>query len=103
MSCRIAVNMAKRAAAGATSMSVWSDEKTVSRFHVPAVALVPRLNRQHASQTIALRYDLGRVTAMAFAVFAALGFVSYAIYAHQWSELSAMRHLGEVSPAKARQ
>jgi hypothetical protein len=24
----------------------------------------------------------------------ALGFVCYAVYAHQWPELSAMRHLG---------
>jgi hypothetical protein len=37
---------------------------------------------------------------MAFSVIAALSLVSYATYAHQWSELSALRHLGQTSPGK---
>jgi len=37
---------------------------------------------------------------MAFSVIAALSLVSYATYAHQWSELSALRHLGQTPPGK---
>jgi hypothetical protein len=100
MSCRIAVNMAKRAAAGAVSVSVWSDDEADSPFHAANFALISRSNRQHASRkTTTLRYDLVRVIAAGFSVFAALSFVSYAAYAHQWSELSALRHLGKASPA----
>jgi hypothetical protein len=35
-------------------------------------------------------------------MFAALCFVSYAAYAHQWSELSALRDLGKASLAMSR-
>jgi len=31
---------------------------------------------------------------MAVSGFVVLSFVSYVVYAHQWSKLSAMRHLG---------
>jgi hypothetical protein len=100
MSCRISVNMAKRAAAGAMSMSVWSGEETDNPVHPADRALVSQRNNQRSwGGTITLRYDLGRVTAVAFSVFAALSFISYAAYAHQWSELSALRHLGKVSSA----
>ena len=100
MSCRIAVNMAKRAAAGAMSVPVWPNEETESPFPAANLAPISRSNGKLASRrTTTLRYDLGRVIAVAFAVFAALSFVSYAAYAHQWSELSALRHLGKASPA----
>jgi hypothetical protein len=48
---------------------------------------------------IALRYNPRPVFAKALFMFAALSFISYAVYAHQWSELSALRHLGNASPA----
>jgi hypothetical protein len=103
MSCRIAVNMAKRAAAGAMSMPVWSDEETGSPLYAADRSLTSRRRNQHKSGgAVVLRYDLGRVTAIAFSVFVALSFVSYAAYAHQWSELSALRHLGEASPSATR-
>jgi len=102
MSCRIAVNMAKRAAAGAISGPVWPNEESESPFRAANLALISRSNRQHASRrTTRLRNDLGRIVAVAFSVFTALSFVSYAAYAHQWSELSALRHLGKASPAPA--
>jgi hypothetical protein len=95
MSCRIAVNMAKRAAAGAISVSVWPDEETDSPFRGTEPAPVSRINSRYTSRkTITLKYDLARIIAVALIAFAALSFVSYAVYAHQWSELSAMRHLG---------
>jgi hypothetical protein len=88
--------MAKRAAAGATSMPVWSDEETGSPLY--AADRIP-ISRRRNPQAVVLRYDLRRVTAIAFSVLVALSFVSYAAYAHQWSELSALRHLGKASPA----
>ncbi len=58
-----------------------------------------RRNQYKPGGAVILRYDLGRVAAIAFSIFVALSFVSYAAYVHQWSELSALRHLGEASPA----
>jgi hypothetical protein len=100
MSCRNAVNMAKRAAAGSMRVSVWLEEETDNRSQAAAnLAPIYRSKRQRAPRkTITLRYDLGRLTAITFCVLAALSLVSYAVYAHQWSELSAFRHLGEASP-----
>ena len=43
-------------------------------------------------------HSLRRAVVIAFCVFAALSFV-YATYAHQWSELWALRHLGKASLA----
>jgi hypothetical protein len=96
MSCRLAVNMAKRAAAGAMSVSAWSEEETDSPSHATDRTLIAQRNSQHSS---AGAMGLGRVTAIAFSVFAVLSFASYAAYAHQWSELSALRHLGKASLA----
>ena len=97
MSCRVAVNMAKRAAAGAISVSVWSDEETDSPFHGADLAPVSRIKRQHTSRkSITLKYNLAPVIAVALILFAALSFVSYTAYVHQWSELSALRHLESI-------
>jgi hypothetical protein len=101
MSCRIAVNMAKRAAAGSMRVSVWSEEADNSFGAATDVAPISRSNRPPASRkAITLRYDLGRVAAVTLSVLAALSFVSYTAYAHQWSELSALRHLGEATAGK---
>jgi hypothetical protein len=102
MSCRNAVNMAKRAAAGSMRVSVWLEEETDNLSHAAAnLAPIYRSKRQRAPRkTMTLRHDLGRLTAITFSVLAALSFVSYAVCAHQWSELSAFRHLGEASPGK---
>jgi hypothetical protein len=87
MSCRIAVNMAKRAAAGAMP-PVYSP----AAFE-PSDA--PRRNTQRTSSSVlAAKRDPGRIFAIALSGLVALSFVCYAVYAHQWSELSAMRHLG---------
>jgi hypothetical protein len=94
----MAVNMAKRAAAGAMITSVWSEDETDHPTH--ANDCVPISRRKRGSNgAIALRYNPGRLFAMALSIFVALSFVSYATYAHQWSELSALRHLGKASPA----
>jgi hypothetical protein len=84
----MAVNMARRAAAGDRRVPVGSDEQTdhPGRRSKP---VSPGKNR--------LR--LQRAVILGFCMFAALGFVSYAAYAHQWSELSALRHLGKASPS----
>ena len=92
--------MAERASCGAMSMPIWSDNDTGSPLYAADRSLISRRRNQHKSGgAVIARYDLGRVTAIAFSVFVALSFVSYAAYVHQWSELSALRHLGEASPA----
>jgi hypothetical protein len=96
MSCRTAVNMTKRAAAGAVSAAVWSDEG----FGDPLQAVTPVISRSAArsNKRQVLGYDRASRTLIAFSVFAMLSLVSYATYAHQWAELSALRHLGNTSP-----
>jgi hypothetical protein len=99
MSCRIAVNMAKRAAAGAMSRSISLDERSGGSVYRGHRALISGTHGQHtARKAITLKYDRARIIIAAVTVFAALGFVSYAAYAHEWSELSALRHLGKPSP-----
>jgi hypothetical protein len=78
--------MAKRAAAGAMIRSVWPDEIDVSPGD--RILISPR----HCSTQ--KRYP-ARVFAAGLSIFVALGFISYATYVHQWSELSALRHLGD--------
>jgi hypothetical protein len=91
MSCRVALNMAKRAAAGAVSVpAALSEEETDSSTDFTPIS-------QRNSQRGSGATGLGRVTAIAFSVFAVLSFASYAAYAHQWSELSALRHLGSIA------
>jgi hypothetical protein len=92
MSCRTAVNMTKRAAAGAISASVWLEEEALVPLHVDP----PKLSRSKKTQIVG--YQRTSRTLMAFSVIAALSLVSYATYAHQWAELSALRHLGQTSP-----
>ena len=89
MTCRIAVNMAKRAAAGTVSVPATSwEEETDSSSHATDF----RSQRSSAGAR-----GPWRATAVAFSVFAVLSFASYAAYAHQWSELSALRHLGTIA------
>ena len=54
--------------------------------------------RRIARSAVAAKLDPGRLFAMALSGLVALTFVSYAVYAHEWSELSAMRHLGNPPP-----
>jgi hypothetical protein len=88
--------MTKRAAAGVTTPSVWLDSETD-----PASYAIDRMPisrpRCGSKNVIALRYNPRRVFAKAFSIFVALSFISYATYAHQWSELSALRHLGSIA------
>jgi hypothetical protein len=86
--------MAKRAAAGAVSVPVWSEEETDSPSHATDPTLISQRNGQRSS---AGAMGLWRVTAIAFSVFVVLSSASYAAYAHQWSELSALRHLGSIA------
>ncbi len=83
--------MTKRAAAGAVSVPVWSEEESDSPSHVMDLTLISQRNSQSSSVGA---MGLWRVTAIAFFVFVVLSSASYAAYAHQWSELSALRHLG---------
>ena len=101
MSCRIAVNMAKRAqAARATRISDWLDDEPDNLIWADDQAPSMRDNKQHSSgRTTTLRYNSRRVVAIAFWLFAAFSIISYAAYAHQWSELSALRHLNKATPA----
>jgi hypothetical protein len=84
--------MTRRAAAGAMSVSVWVDDDV----GVPLHSDPPVISRSNKRQI--LGYDRTSRALMAFSVFAMLSLVSYATYAHQWSELSALRHLGKTSP-----
>jgi hypothetical protein len=94
----MSMNMAKRAAAGAMKTSAWSEDETHTPFHATDHIPISWRNKQRGSnRTVALTRDPGRVFAMALSIFVALSFVSYAAYVHQWSELSAMRHLGKAS------
>jgi hypothetical protein len=94
----MSVNMAKRAAAGAMKVSAWSEDEANSPSHATYHIPVSWRNKQGGSnRTVALTRDPRRVFAMALSIFIALSLVSYAIYVHQWSELSAMRHLGKAS------
>ncbi len=95
MTCRIAVNMAKRAAIGAVSVPAASwEEETDSSSHATDFTLISQRNSQRNS---AGARGLWRATAIAFSVFVVLSFASYAAYAHQWSELSALRHLATIA------
>jgi hypothetical protein len=84
--------MTKRAAAGAMSVSVWVDDDIVGPFPSD----LPAMSRSNKRQV--LGYGRASRTLIAFSVFAMLSLVSYATYAHQWSELTALRHLGKTSP-----
>jgi hypothetical protein len=86
----MSVNMAKRAAAGAMSISVSLDEEIDSPFHAVNLTRISPRNKLHS---------LRRAVVIACCALAALSFVSYAAYAHQWSELSALRHLGKATLA----
>ena len=88
MSCRISVNMVKRAAPGARPLVCLSPVFEFS--DVPKHAA-----RRASSGAVVAKRDPGRLLAMVISGFVALSFVSYGVYAHQWSELSAMRHLGK--------
>jgi hypothetical protein len=91
MSCRISVNMAKRAAAGAMKSSVRLDDE----IDGPPTVQIPISLRQHgSSRAIAQKRHPARVFAMGLSLLVALSFISYATYVHQWLELSALRHLG---------
>jgi hypothetical protein len=95
MTCRIAVNMAKRAATGAVSVPATSwEEETDGSSHATDFSLISQRKSQRSS---AGARGPWRATAVAFSVFAVLSFASYAAYAHQWSELSALRHLGTIA------
>jgi hypothetical protein len=97
MSCRTAVNMTRRAAAGAVSAAVWSEEDFGSPLQTVAPAMSRSGNTRSRKRHVAA-YDRASRTLIAFSVFAMLSLVSYATYAHQWAELSALRHLGQNSP-----
>jgi hypothetical protein len=100
MSCRIAVNMAKRAAAGAVSVSVWLDEETSASVRAVDLPMALATSSQHSSHKgNPPKYRRAHVIITAFCVFAVLGFISYGAYAHEWAELSALRHLGKPLPA----
>ena len=94
----MSMNMAKRAAAGAMKVSAWSEDETDSPLHATDHIPISWGNKQRGSnRTVALTRHPAWVFAMALSLFVALSFVSYATYVHQWSELSAMRHLGKAS------
>ena len=94
----MSMNMAKRAAAGAMKVSAWSEDETDSPLHATDYIPISWRNKQRASnRTVALTRHPARVFAMALSLFVALSLVSYATYVYQWSELSAMRHLGKAS------
>jgi hypothetical protein len=96
MSCRIAVNMARRAAAGTINVTAsYPDE--IDDPH-PAADIASKRSRKLASRPVKRRYDLRRLATVVLCVCTVLGFASYGAYAHQWAELSALRHLG--SPGK---
>ena len=84
--------MTKRAAAGAMSTSIWLEEEALAPLHIDP----PTLSRSNKTQIVGYRRTAR--TLMAFSIIAALSLVSYATYAHQWCELSALRHLGQTSP-----
>jgi hypothetical protein len=88
--------MTKRAAAGVTTPSVWLDSETDPASYV--IDRMPISRRRCGSKNvIALRYNPRWALAKALSIFVALSFISYATYAHQWSELSALRHLGSIA------
>ena len=91
--------MAKRAAAGAVVRpSGWLENEADSPSF--AIDQIPTSARERVSNdVIALRQDPARSFITGLSIFVTLSFVSYAAYVHQWSELSALRHLGKVSPA----
>jgi hypothetical protein len=88
MSCRASVNMVKRAAAGARPLVCLPP--VFEPFDIPKQA-----TRRVSSSAVAAKRDPGRFFAMAVSGFIALSFICYGVYAHQWPELSAMRHLGK--------
>jgi hypothetical protein len=77
-------------------------EKTDGSADQGNQAVVSGTNRQHAPpKAVILKYDRARIIIAVFTLFAALGFVCYAAYAHEWLELSALRHLGKQLPERA--
>jgi hypothetical protein len=46
------------------------------------------------------RHETRRTAAIGFFVFTVIGIISYAAYTHQWSELSALRHIGSSTAVK---
>ena len=85
--------MAKRAAAGAIIRRVSLDDEIAG----PTTVKIPISvrNKEHgSSRAIAHKPHRARLFAMGLSLLVALSFVSYATYVHQWSELSALRHLG---------
>ena len=88
--------MAKRAAAGAINVTVsYSDEIDDPRRAADVASI--SWSRKLGSRAIKRRYDLRRLATILLCVCAVLGFASYGAYAHQWAELSALRHLGTAS------
>jgi hypothetical protein len=91
----MAVNMTKRAAAGAIYVSAQSHEGADGPFR--RANLAPVFSRGTSREIIAPKYDLARIIAGSLIMLTALSSVSYAAYEHQWSELSALRHLGKAT------
>jgi hypothetical protein len=62
MSCRIAVNMAKRAAAGAVNVSVSSENEIDDPCRAADIASISRSRKLASCETIKRRYDLQLAT-----------------------------------------
>jgi hypothetical protein len=84
----MSVNMIKRSAAGARPLVCLPPVFELS--DIPKNAAL-----QASSAAVVAKRDPGRLFAIAISGFVALSLVSYGVYAHQWPELSAMRHLGK--------
>jgi hypothetical protein len=67
MTCRIAINMAKRGAAGALSVPAWLEEESDSSSHMADAVILQRNNLGSSDAT-----GLWRVTEIALSVFAVL-------------------------------
>ena len=94
----MSMNMAKRAAAGAMKISAWSEDETDAPLHATDHIPISWRNKQRGSNLYGCTHAQSRVGLRhGPSIFIALSLVSYAIYVHQWSELSAMRHLGKAS------
>jgi hypothetical protein len=73
MSCRMSINMAKRAAAGAMKISAWSEDETDAPLHATDHIPIPWRNKQRGSnRTVALTRNPAWVFAMALSLFVAL-------------------------------
>jgi hypothetical protein len=76
-------------------------EKTDASADQGNQAIVSGTNRQHTPpKAVILKYDRARIIIAAFTLFATLGFVSYAAYAHEWLELSVFTPLGQAIAGK---